>query len=955
VTAPSSNSTVVGNILEAEGGGAVVELGLVTIEGGTLDTGGGGIIETLRTNNALPVLDGSDGHALTNLGEILITDSSDASLEGQIINSGEIVANQPDGAVIYIGGANASFVRLSGGGSIDLNQAGQIAAGVSGALLTNVDNTIQGSGLISGGLTVVNDRGGVIDANNAGSALNLYGPALVNAGLAEAGGGGTLNVNYGASVFNTGVFGAAPGGTTNAYTPVTNDGVVASNDGVVNLIGGISGTGSIEVLNYGLVVVDTATTMPAVFGPKGGTLRLNDPGGYYGTLSGVAVGSAIDLPTIPITPGNPNFPPPELSPPGDPFSSYWGNAQGLPQNYLSVNFVENAAGTGGTLTVYESAIYSWIDANNDNNYAGSAYDTFAIWSVNLTGTYTNSFGIGADNEGTGGSGISYSGTVPSFAWRSATSGTWQTGSNWVPAGGPPGLGDDVTLSHAGAYTVTDSQASTQIDLLTISDTQATLDVTGSSFTLNGASIAGAVQVQAGATLAAWGNLALGTTGSVAALGAAATVALDGGGITGGMLTLATGATLAANATTATIGGFATITDGGSVTAVNSGTLVLADSILHAGGGSVGATDGSGAAVVLAGATIEQGTLVAAAGNGLNTAAGSHDVLQQATLAAGSTLAITNGSTLTAETALANQGTLALGGGSAATVLAFFGDAMLDGGGTVTLAGPTDTLLADGQAATLNNADNSIVGIGNIGGGAGTLLLHNLPSGLIEANGGQLTINTGRPVRNTGTLSAAAGASLVVSDTLTSGGTLSAAGSIALNGGNDTLSGLIDGGGSLAATGVVQVTGSLVVASTTASFLSSVDVSGTLGVDGGSLAIGGAASGAGSYQISNGGTLGFAAGVASGSNVTFQASGGTLDVAAGSAFDATIAGFGAGATIDVTGLPESALTGETFQNGTLDLAATGSGASLAFSGSYGLDNFLFAPGNGGTGTLITFHS
>ena len=57
--------------------------------------------------------------------------------------------------------------------------------------LANVDNTIDGSGYISGTLT--NAASGVIDANVCGQTLSVAsGDSLTNAGLLEATNGGTL-------------------------------------------------------------------------------------------------------------------------------------------------------------------------------------------------------------------------------------------------------------------------------------------------------------------------------------------------------------------------------------------------------------------------------------------------------------------------------------------------------------------------------------------------------------------------------------------------------------------------------------------------------------------------------------------------------------------------------------------------------------------------------------------
>jgi hypothetical protein len=88
-----------------------------------------------------------------------------------------------------------------------------------------------------------------------------------------------------------------------------------------------------------------------------------------------------------------------------------------------------------------------------------------------------------------------------LTWTSGVGGSWQTSSNWNPSQ-IPGAGDDVSISVAGTYTVTDNQTTTVSSLVTSSG--ATLDISGSSFTiLNGTGTganAGSIDVHDGATL-----------------------------------------------------------------------------------------------------------------------------------------------------------------------------------------------------------------------------------------------------------------------------------------------------------------------------------------------------------------------------------------------------------------------------------------------------------------------
>ncbi len=106
---------------------------------------------------------------------------------------------------------------LTGGGTINLVGGGN-AQIIGGSTLTNVDNTIQGSGNLGGNSTTfVNQIGGVVNANLTGQTLFVdpgnAANAFVNQGLMEAtnggllqltGGGGGAFVNTGATILASG-------------------------------------------------------------------------------------------------------------------------------------------------------------------------------------------------------------------------------------------------------------------------------------------------------------------------------------------------------------------------------------------------------------------------------------------------------------------------------------------------------------------------------------------------------------------------------------------------------------------------------------------------------------------------------------------------------------------------------------------------------------------------------
>src|SRR5262249_40984157 len=117
-----------------------------------------------------------------------INNNGTLALSGQIANLGLISAlGSPGFATLLISGA----VVLNGGGKVSLPPSGnnQIIGAISSGILSNVNDTIAGAGIIGGALTVVNS--GAINANTV-STLQLN-VSTINAGKLEAtASGGTL-------------------------------------------------------------------------------------------------------------------------------------------------------------------------------------------------------------------------------------------------------------------------------------------------------------------------------------------------------------------------------------------------------------------------------------------------------------------------------------------------------------------------------------------------------------------------------------------------------------------------------------------------------------------------------------------------------------------------------------------------------------------------------------------
>ena len=190
-TIPVNNS---GGTISSSGTGSTVVLIGIT-QGGTLTTSGGAFMQGEGT------LDGVTHGAVNNQGTFSVPAGHTTSLMGTINNTGTFVLDDTSGdsSLNVAGGEN---VMLTGRGTVTMNDTtGTVAAfiaGGAGSTLTNVDNLIQGSGQIgqAGGLKLLNEKSGIVNANQAGRVLyiNANGGAT-NQGLMEATNGSELNLS----------------------------------------------------------------------------------------------------------------------------------------------------------------------------------------------------------------------------------------------------------------------------------------------------------------------------------------------------------------------------------------------------------------------------------------------------------------------------------------------------------------------------------------------------------------------------------------------------------------------------------------------------------------------------------------------------------------------------------------------------------------------------------------
>ena len=196
-----------------------------TIEGGTLSTSTGGVVQT----TGAATLDASSQGAIT------VSDGSTytagAAGSGTITKiQGTLNLGTVSGSNLALGGAleliNNTTVVTPGSGSLTMTN-GQIGTNSAGYTLTN-NGLIRGSGVIgSNTATYQNlslDNTGNISANSSGNTLSIQGTggSIVNTGTLKAIAGGILDLATQAPVNNNGgtIFANGAGSVVNVGTTI---------------------------------------------------------------------------------------------------------------------------------------------------------------------------------------------------------------------------------------------------------------------------------------------------------------------------------------------------------------------------------------------------------------------------------------------------------------------------------------------------------------------------------------------------------------------------------------------------------------------------------------------------------------------------------------------------------------------------------------------------------------
>ncbi len=250
--------------------GSKLTLKKADIIGGTLQSA-----TTVSVSGTGNILDGTTA-TLTNQASLSVANKGALTIQGAIANSGKIsLAGKTAATSLIIGKAGAT---LSGHGSIVLGASAfnTLTGAATTATLTNVDNTISGSGLIGAArLVLVNQAAGVIDqTGTVALTINTGTKTITNAGTIEATGSGGATIA--SAIANTGLLEAVKGNLT--------------------VSAAVTGTGS-AVINAGTMTFASAFAENVNFSGSSGVLVLAQSQGYTGTITGFSKtgGTSLDL------------------------------------------------------------------------------------------------------------------------------------------------------------------------------------------------------------------------------------------------------------------------------------------------------------------------------------------------------------------------------------------------------------------------------------------------------------------------------------------------------------------------------------------------------------------------------------------------------------------------------------------------------------------------------------
>ncbi len=777
-------------------------------------------------------LSDSDSNNVISTGTNALLWNSDNSISGagtfavQILNQGTMYADGTHWMVLADGVSNEGTLVAAGNGAV-------IGGALTGGLQieANVDNTggtiatsTGGAVLIDNGVTII---GGVLDTGPgpSGGVITMNGAVTFDGGASELQINGNVHVGVGSTLTLTGLivsngfgFSAPPAGVVASGGTVILDNTTFRN-GLLNALPPVIGPES-DIFVSGTSTLDGAASADLlgldgfVQVAAGNTLVLD------GTIDPDQSGAGFQLSGGTIVIGNATADSASLSPGTlgtggtleleDGTNSIVTGADA--SSVLTNNWTIEGAGLlgNGQLALINAATGT-IEATGANalvvNGGGPMINAGLLGAfdgtLDLHGGVINTAGIiGAASGGT----LELDGaTIGGGTLRTTDSGSIVV----IGSAMLDGTAGGVTLAAASGLSV---GAGTTLTLAGTIDNQGTIALTGDANTLNTAQLV----ISGGVTLTGGGDITLtdasgaGAAATQLITGDVTTATLDTDNVISGqgaidLLAL----TNEAAGTIDASNGLMTLTAGngvinkGLLNATSQGSLELSGAFTNAGG-TIGA---AGGVTQLDTALILGGLLQTSGAGSIRAINGISGLTSGVTIAVNAQVAVDATATLGLNGPLVNHGTLTVLGQTGTAELLLTGSVALSGGGAVVMAdgsgaGSSTQVITGVFSATLDNADNTISGYGDLG--LASLTLINEQQGVIDASAGVLSVDTGtKTIGNAGLLEAASGGELDLHSNVAN-----AAGTIGANGGAVFLDGITVTGGQFIATpgGTIHVTG-----------------------------------------------------------------------------------------------------------------------------------------------------
>jgi hypothetical protein len=728
----SGTLTNTGTILAS---GTNVYLDGITIVGGTLQSIGNNLqIEYANTDTLQNV-------TLAASSVLQIDNNAFLDAVGTLTNKGTLVVDGYNTTTQLV--VNSSTLTLTGAGQVQLVDSGggsQIVGAVATDKLVNVNNLIQGAGLIGNGtLTLDNQAAGTIDATGGNRLVIQLAGALTNEGKLEATGGNGLQITGGTTITNTGTILASGANVFLDSVSVVGGALQTAGTGLYIEGGSISTKLQNTTLTTGSYFqIDNTSSLDAV-----GTLTNKGTvvvQGYNSTTQFV-----VDSATMTLTGA--------------------GTVQ-LLDSGTNTQIVGAAAAdklVNVNNTIFGAGLIGNASMSLDNQLAGTIDATGGNRLILNTagGTFTNEGLL----EATGGNGLQISG------------GTTLTNTGTILGSGAYVYLDDMTL-NGGTIKTVGAEAQIEYGNTTVMtnvtlvaggtlriDNNAVLDATGTltnkaAVIVNGYNTATELVVDASTlTLTGAGTLTLvdSGTGSIVTGAAAADKlvnvnnTISGAGLIGdASMSLDNQAAGIIDAT----GGNRLILDTSGGNFTNEGLIEATGGGLQISGTTnvvnTGSIVANGANVYLDGAaTITGGTLLTPLGE-VQVEGANVGTLSGVTIGLNAVFQIDNNASLDLVGTLTNSGTVIIDGFNAATALVVASPTVTLVGGAVQLvdAGSASQITGASTADLLVNVSSVISGAGLVGNG--TVNIDNRVGGLIEATSGgsALVIDTAYVVNTT---------------------------------------------------------------------------------------------------------------------------------------------------------------------------------------------------------------